>query len=595
MPDRMYPPVRHYQRGAAVVKPKNMKGTLRRLLEMTRGHRRGLGWVLLLSALTSVSAIGSPVVIGEAVNRIYARSAAAGMIALLCAFYIGDWLVRFLQQFLMASIGQKLILHIRKTIFGAMQRLPLSYFDRRQHGELMSRLTNDVDNISTTISDSLSQLMTYFFTVTGIFIVMLSKNIPLTLVALASVGLVSLLTFVITRRTRKLFAKQQAILGRLNGQIEESVSGLNIVKAFGREDDMTESFDDTNSQYCAVATRAQIWSGYLMPITNVINNLSYVFIAVISGFMALRGEITVGLVSSFLLYSRQFSRPFVEIANLYNTFQTAVAGAERIFEVLDEQPEPADRPGALPLGAERGHVEFKNVSFGYKPGEPVIRDFSLDIPAGTRVAIVGPTGSGKTTLINLLTRFYDVGSGAILLDGHDLRDYRLRELRSAFGVVLQDTSLFGISVTDNIRYGRPGTPPEKVRAAAAASGADGFISRLPHGYDTVLEQDGAELSQGERQLLTIARAILADPPILILDEATSSVDTVTERKIRSAVLALTRGRTSFMIAHRLSTIVDSDLIVVVEGGRIAERGTHAELMALGGHYAQMYRTQTAGL
>lgn len=595
MDDRAYPPVRKMQRGAAAVKPKNMKGTLRRLLELTRGHRRGLGWILLLSALVSASAIISPLVIGKAVNRIYAGSSALGILALLCGLYFGDWLVRFLQQYLMASIGQRMILHVRVSLFDSMRNLPLRFFDRSQHGELMSRLTNDVDNISTTLSDSLSQLMTYCFTVLGIFLVMLRESLPLTGVALISVGLVCLLTWVITRHTRKLFARQQAILGQLNGQIEESIAGLSLVKAYGKEADMIDRFEDANVRYCDVATRAQIWSGYLMPITNVINNFTFVAIAVLSGILAVRGQITVGLVSSFLLYSRQFSRPFVEIASLYNTFQTAVAGAERVFEVFDETPEPPDKPDALPLAHPAGRVDFQNVAFSYHAGTPVIRDFSLSIPAGTRVAIVGPTGSGKTTLINLLTRFYDVDAGNILLDGRDLRDYRMTDLRSAFGVVLQDTALFGISVADNICYGHPGTTREKIRQAAEAAGADGFIRRLPRGYDTVLSQDGAELSQGERQLLTIARAILSDAPILILDEATSSVDTVTEQKIRQAMLRLTAGRTSFMIAHRLSTIVDSDLIVLVEDGKITEQGTHAELMAHDGHYAEMYRTQTDGV
>lgn len=595
MDDRVYPPVRKIQRGAAAVKPKNMWGTLRRLLDLTRGHRRGLGWVLLLSALVSASAIVSPLVIGKAVNRIYAGSSALGILALLGGLYFGDWLVRFLQQYLMASIGQNMILHVRVSLFDAMRALPLRFFDRSQHGELMSRLTNDVDNISTTLSDSLSQLMTYCFTVLGILIVMLRESLPLTGVALASVGLVCLLTAVITRHTRKLFARQQAILGQLNGHIEESIAGLPLVKAYGKESDMTRRFEGANAQYCDVATRAQIWSGYLMPITNVINNFTFVAIAVLSGILAVRGQITVGLVSSFLLYSRQFSRPFVEIASLYNTFQTAVAGAERVFEVFDQTPEPPDRPDARPLDRPAGRVDFQNVTFSYQPGAPVIQGFSLSIPAGTRVAIVGPTGSGKTTLINLLTRFYDVDSGKILLDGHDLRDYRMADLRAAFGVVLQDTALFGISVAENIRYGHPTASRQRIRQAAEAAGADGFIQRLPQGYDTVLSQDGAELSQGERQLLTIARAILADAPILILDEATSSVDTVTEQKIRQAMLTLTAGRTSFMIAHRLSTVVDSDLIVLVENGRIAEQGTHGQLMAQNGRYAQMYRTQTAGV
>ena len=373
--------------------------------------------------------------------------------------------------------------------------------------------------------------------------------------------------------------------------MEESISGLTMVKAFCQEENMTAQFEQSNELFCEVATKAQIWSGFLMPITNVINNLNYVFIAIISGLMAAGGSITVGTISSFLLYSRQFTRPFVDIANIYNNFQTAVAGAERIFEIFDEEPEPEDVPGALSLTQPQGHISLDHVTFGYRPDKPVLKDVSLEIPAGTRVAVAGPTGAGKTTLINLLTRFYDVNGGSIRLDGHDLRDYRMQDLRAAFGVVLQDTSLFAMSIRDNISYGRENVSLDKIRQAAETAGADSFIRRLPHGYETVLVQGGAELSQGERQLLTIARAVLTDAPILILDEATSCVDTVTEQHIRRAMLTITQGRTSFIIAHRLSTIRDSDIILLVEDGRIAEKGSHSELMELNGRYAMMYRTQ----
>ena len=573
------------------VKPRDMRGTLLRLWRLTRGHRKGLGWILLLSALASASAVLSPYLIGRAVNRIDAGDPGLELLVILTAVYLGDWLIRFLQQFLMAKTGQEMILHIRTSLFEYIEKLPLAFFDTRQHGELMSRLTNDVDNISTTISDSLTQLLLYVFTILGIFCAMVWMSPLLTVIALFSVLLIFLLTRAVTRRTKVLFRRQQAILGALNGQVEESISGISLVKAFGREQEMVEKFVENNDAFCRVATQAQIASGYLMPMMNVINNLTYVLIAIASGAAAMRGGLTVGEISSFLLYSKQFARPFVEIANIYNNFQTAVAGAERIIEILDEPCEPADVPGARSAKDVRGAVCFRDVSFGYRPDKPVLRHIDLDIPAGTRVAVVGPTGSGKTTLINLLTRFYDVQEGSILLDGHDLREYRLGELRQAFGVVLQDTALFGVSVRENISYGRSGVPPEAVEEAARAAGADGFIRRLPQGYETVLSQGGAELSQGERQLLTIARAVLNHAPIMILDEATSSVDTVTEQHIRQAMLAITRGRTSFIIAHRLSTIRDSDLILLIRDGRIAERGTHDELMELQGEYAQMYLTQ----
>lgn len=578
-------------RGVPAVKPKDMKGTLVRLWNLTKGHRKGLGWILLLSALASGSAVLSPYLIGRAVNSIDNGNPGLYLLAILAALYLGDWLIRFLQQFLMAGVGQRMILHIRSSLFAHMEKLPLSFFDTRQHGELMSRLTNDVDNISSTISDSLTQLMMYGFTITGIFCAMIYMSPLLTCIALLAVLLIFLLTRAVTKRTKVLFREQQAILGKLNGQVEESISGISMVKAFSREQEMVEKFVENNDAFCQVATRAQIASGYLMPMTNVINNLIYVLIAIVSGVMALEGKLTVGEISSFLLYSRQFARPFVDIANIYYNFQTAVAGAERILEILDEKCEPEDAADARSAVGVGGAVSFRNVTFGYRPDKPILRNINLEIPAGTKVAVVGPTGSGKTTLINLLTRFYDVQEGAILLDGTDLREYRLGELRQAFGVVLQDTALFGTSVRGNIAYGHDDVPVEQVASAAKAAGADSFIRRLPQGYETILHQGGAELSQGERQLLTIARAVLEQAPIMILDEATSSVDTVTEQHIRQAMLAITRGRTSFLIAHRLSTIRDSDLILLIRDGRIAEQGTHRQLMALGGEYARMYMTQ----
>lgn len=580
-------------RGGVVVKPKNMKGTLVRLWLLMRGQRKGLGFILLLSAFSSAASVLSPYVTGKAVTAISDGSALFVFLACLSGLYVGDWLVKFLQAFFMASIGQRVIHHIRKTLFGHMKTLPLSFFDSHRHGELMSRLTNDVDNISTTISNSLTLLLTYGFTITGIFLMMLYLSPFLTLVSLAGVGFIFLLTKTITKRTRKLFSKQQKSLGALNGQVEESISGLFLIKAFGREEEMEREFEEKNDALCSVSIKALICSGYLMPLMNVINNFLYVAISVLSGILFVNGRIgDIGLVTSFLLYVRQFTRPFVEIANIYNNFQTAVAGAERVFEILDEQPEPPDRKGALQLAFPRGDIEFRHVAFGYNTDKPVLKDISLCIPAGTQVAIVGETGSGKTTIINLLTRFYDVSSGSILLDGCDIRDYRMQDLRNAFGVVLQDTALFAATIRENISYGHPKACMEEVRKAAKTAGAHIFIERLPKGYDTVLELGGMELSQGERQLLTIARAVLANAPILILDEATSSVDTVTEQNIRRAMLKICKDRTSIIIAHRLSTIRDSDLIILLEDGKIAEQGSHEELMKQNGQYAQMYRTQT---
>ena len=445
------PPARPMRgsRFAPHAKPKDMRGTLARLWGLTRGHRRGLLAVFALSGLVALSPVLSPLLIGRIIDGIDLREPVAVLIGLLLALYAGDWLARFGQQFVMNGVGGRIVRDIRRMLFGAMQGLPLAFFDRRQHGELMSRITNDVDNISSTLSNSLAQLMVYAFTICGVLASMLSLNVLLTAVALLAVAFIFAVTRFITNRTRPLYLEQQAILGRLNGHIEESVSGLAMVKAFNREQASVEQFERHNEAFRATATRALVWSGYLMPVTNVINNVSFVNVAVVSGLLAAQGIVGVGVISSFLLYSRQFTRPFVDIANIYNNFQSAVAGAERIFQIMDETPEPADRPDALPVDDPRGDIRIRHVTFGYDPSRPVIKDLSLDVPAGTRVAVVGATGSGKTTLINLLARFYDVDAGSIELDGHDLRDYRLhgpRGLRRAFGVVLQDPSLFSVSV-----------------------------------------------------------------------------------------------------------------------------------------------------
>ncbi|MFT8357748.1 ABC transporter ATP-binding protein [Bifidobacterium aquikefiri] len=580
------------RRGRAVIKPKNLRGTLHRLFDITAGQRKGFGAVLFFSGLSACSSVLSPLMVGKVISRISLRDPIENALLLLALVYVFDWFVNFAQGYLIASAGQRVVLHLRIALFDALKHLPLRFFDRHQHGELMSRLTNDVDNISTTISDSVAELMVYSFTILGTLTFMMMLSPFLTLVAIIPVILVLILTKVVTTRTRPLYARQQQVLGRLDGHVEETVSGLSMVKAYGREKSVTEQFESLNSELCATATTAQIWSGMLMPLSNVINNFGFLAVCVTSGIMAIRGQIEIGVIASFLLYVRQFSRPFVDIANIYNTFQTAVAGAERIFQIMDEPAEPNDRPDALSVVNPQGNITFDNIRFGYNSDEPVIHGISLHIPTGTKVAVVGQTGSGKTTLINLLERFYELDSGQILLDDKPIQDYRLVELRKTFGTVLQDPSLFEGTIAENISYGNAGAHKADIVRAATAAGASGFISRLEHGYDTLLRSGGSELSQGERQLLTIARAMLADAPVIILDEATSSVDTVTEETIQQAMTTMTAGRTSIVIAHRLSTIRNADLIVVIDHGRLVEQGTHEQLLAKEGIYAQMYHNQT---
>ncbi len=590
MPDKR--PGGGRRHGQPVVKPRDMKGSVRRLTDTLKGDKKGLFMILLFAVLSSAAGIFSPLVIGNAITAINNGNAVLLFILLLAGIYVSNFLVNLIQGILMAFFSQRVTYRIRTRLFNTMVKLPLSFFDTKQQGELMSRLTNDVDNISSTIADSLSQLLSSIFTMIGILIVMIRLSLPLTFAALIGTAAIVIVTKLVTNVTRPLFVKQQRDLGFLNGHIQETISGIFIVKSFGREKKVTKDFEVLNQQLTKTAEEAQIKSGIIMPAANVINNISFVAISVISAELAVQGVLSVGLITSFLLYIRQFSRPFVEISNIYNNLQTAIAGAERIFEITDTLPEPADRENAFELKNPRGDIVFKDVVFGYNKDKPILKGIDLKVPAGTKVAVVGPTGAGKTTLINLLTRFYDVDSGSITLDGHDLRDYKMADLRKAFGVVLQDTVLFAESVAYNIAYGNEETPLEEIKKAARIAGADSFIERMPEQYNTVLERSGAELSHGERQLITIARAILADAPIMILDEATSSVDTLTEKKIQNALLSVTEGRTSFIIAHRLSTIRDADMIIVIADGNIVEKGTHEELLALGGRYAHMHEAQT---
>ena len=574
---------------------KDTRGAVRRLWSYLRRHRAALVIIGLLVILTSAANLVGPYLIGIAVDDYILPGDLPGL-ARLCllmlAVYAAASLLTWLQIYLMAAVAQRTIRDIRTDLFDRLQALSLRYFDQHAHGDLMSRLTNDVETINTVLSESATQLISSVLTLFGAAGMMLWLNPRLGIISIVAVpSLMFVLTRQVGARTRAGFRRQQATLGTLNGLIEETVSAQRVVKAYHREATNIAEFDVANKELRAAANQAQIYAGLVGPMMNVVNNLGLAIVAGIGGWMALQGLATVGTIASFINYTRQFGRPLNEIANLYNLIQGAIAGAERVFEVIDELPEMVDAPDAQPLGVLRGEVQVEDISFAYEPGVPVLKHVSLHATPGQIIALVGPTGAGKTTIVNLLTRFYDIDAGRICIDGHDIRDVRKDELRRQLGIVLQDSFLFSESVMDNIRYGRLDATDEEVIAAARLANADQFIHRLPLGYETPLSERGSNLSQGQRQLLAIARAILADPRILILDEATSSVDTRTEQHIQEAMLRLMTGRTSFVIAHRLSTIRNADQILVVNHGEIIERGTHTELLAQRGFYHHLYTSQ----
>ncbi len=594
------PPLRpggaHRLRGP-VVKPKNFKGTLKRLWDYFGHERKMLGLIFFFIIIDAILMLLAPFLIGKAVDAMSLHSGKVDfnfleiMIVILTCAYVADAALTFLQGWLMAGVAQRVVKRLRDALFRKLQKLPVSFFDSRTHGELMSRLSNDVDNISNTISQSATQLMSGVVIIAGSLIMMVYLSPVLTLASLITVPLVFLLTKTIAKRTSVLFKNQQIQLGQLNGHIEETISGIEVVKAFNHEDKVITEFDVVNKKLRDVGLKAQIWSGFLMPIMNVINNLGFAIVAVIGGILAVKSLITVGAIASFLTYSRQFVRPLNDLANIFNILQSGVAGAERVFEVIDEQEEPADRPHAIALEHPKGHVVFENVSFGYRSDVPILKNVSFEAEVGSSTALVGPTGAGKTTIVNLLTRFYDVTEGRILLDGRDIRDYTRDSLRKCFGFVLQDTYLFSGTIKENIKYGNPDATDEDVEQAARMANAEVFINRLPNQYDTVLSENGGNLSQGQRQLLAIARVMLAKPALLILDEATSSIDTRTELHIQEALLKLMAERTSFIIAHRLNTIRDADTIMVIDNGQIIEKGNHDVLINAQGRYYQMFFNQ----
>jgi ATP-binding cassette subfamily B multidrug efflux pump len=584
--------------GRKPVKPKQMRATMLRLWRYFGSERKRLIVIFAFVIATSLLAVAAPYLIGSAIDAMSAADDGGvdfGLLEIillvLIAAYVSEGALSFLQSWLMAGLSQRVVKQLRGSLFGKLQKLPLRFFDSRSHGELMSRVTNDIDNVSNTVSQSTVQLMSGFIGIVGSLVMMLVLSPLLTLATLITVPLVYLLAKFVTSRTGVLFKDQQAQLGKLNGHIEETITGLQVVKAFNHEAKSIQQFEEVNGKLLQVSLKAQIWSGFLMPLLGVINNIGIATIAIVGGVMAVNGHLSVGLIASFVGYSRQFVRPLNEMAQIYNVLLSGVAGAERVFEVLDEKEEEPDAPGAIVLSNPKGHVVFENVNFGYRQDVPILNNVSFDSPKESSTALVGPTGAGKTTIVNLLTRFYDVTGGRILIDGRDIRDYTRESLRQCFGIVLQDTYLFSGTIRDNILYGKPDATEEEMLQASRMANADAFIRRLPQGYGTELTENGGNLSQGQRQLLAIARVILAKPSILILDEATSSIDTRTELHIQEALLKVMKGRTTFIIAHRLNTIRDADAIMVIDRGKLQEKGTHDSLMERRGVYYGMFDQQ----
>lgn len=621
--------------GLPPAKAKDFGASFRRLFGTLRPERRLILGVVVLAAISVFFSVIGPKIMGNAINTIFegalgkqlsdagvtqeqaiagARAAGntrladllsglhlnptgidfgalGGVLAFLIGVYLLSSLFSWIQGWIMAGVTQRTVLRLRLEVDQKLGRLPLKYFDSHPRGDLLSRVTNDIDNIGQSLQQSLTQLMTSLFTIVGVLIMMLLISPILAVISLLAVPVSLLVTVFIVKRSQQQFVAQWASTGALNGHVEEMHAGHSIVKAFGRQREAIEVFDRENAKLYDASRRAQFISGIIQPAMTFISNLAYVAIAVIGGLRVASGQMSLGDVSAFIQYSRQFTFPIIQVASIVNVLQSAVASAERVFELLDEPEESADPVHATPLHEPSGAVVFDDVSFRYLPDQPLIDDLSLEVPAGATIAIVGPTGAGKTTLVNLLMRFYEIDGGRITIDGIDTRQMTRDDLREAFGMVLQDTWLFHGTIRENIAYGRLGASDEDLHAAAEAAHVDHFVRTLPDGYDTVIDDDATNVSAGEKQLLTIARAFLADPAILILDEATSSVDTRTEVLIQRAMARLMKNRTSFVIAHRLSTIRDADTILVMNKGSIVEQGTHDQLLAKGGFYAELYNAQ----
>jgi len=634
-----------------IVKAKDFKGTLKRLLSYLKPQRTNFILVFLFAIISTIFTIVGPKISGWAITRlgegimnkygliqlhlqqskiatlIQDNPAAAQspkvikglaqikdatakimnvnggqidftyiqhIILLLLGLYLVSTVFGFLQQYIMAGVAQKTVYNMRREVEEKLSKLPLKFFDSRTHGEILSRVTNDVDNISTTLQQSLTQLITAIVTIIGIIVMMLTISPLMTLVVILTLPLYIVVTAFVAKKSQKHFAAQQKEIGALNGHVEEMYTGHKIVKSFGHEKDSIEEFKKINDRLYNAGWKAQFISGIIMPMMRFVSNIGYVVVCVVGGFLATQGRINIGDIVAFIQYSNQFTQPIVQTANIANIIQSTVASAERIFELLDEVEEIAESSDSKVIEIPKGEVKFENVDFSYKSDEPLITNMNLDVRRGHTIAIVGPTGAGKTTLVNLLMRFYEIDAGKITIDGIDIRDIKRGALRSMFGMVLQDTWLFNGTIMQNIAYGREGATDDEVMKAARAAHAHHFIKTLPDGYNTILNEEASNISQGQKQLLTIARAILANPTIMILDEATSSVDSRTEVYIQRAMTELMQNRTSFVIAHRLSTIKDAKLILVMNKGSIIETGNHIELLAQDGFYADLYNSQFSG-
>ena len=587
-------------------KAKDFKGTVSKLLKYLKPYRISIITVLVFAIGSAAFSIIGPKILGKATTKLFEGlvSKVSGevgaaidftyignIIALLLVLYVISAVFSFIQGFIMSGVAQKVSYNLRKEIAEKINRMPLKYFDKMTHGEVLSRVTNDVDTVSNTLNQSLSQMLTSITTLIGVLIMMLSISVTMTIAAIIIIPISGILIALVVKKSQKYFKEQQNFLGHVNGHVEEVYSGHNIMKAFNGEDAAVEEFNKLNDTLYNSAWKSQFLSGMMMPIMTFIGNLGYVMVSILGGYLAVKKTIEVGDILSFVQYIRSFTQPIAQTAQIANVLQSTAAAAERVFEFLEEEEEIEDIKNPVSINEIEGEVTFKDVHFGYNEDKIIINDFSSKIKPGQRVAIVGPTGAGKTTIVKLLMRFYELNSGEILLDNHNINDFKRSDLRKVFGMVLQDTWLFSGSIMENIRYGNLNATDEEVIEASKAAHVHHFVKTLPDGYNMELNEDASNVSQGQKQLLTIARAILADPKILILDEATSSVDTRTEVLIQKAMDNLMKNRTSFIIAHRLSTIKDADLILVMKDGDIVEQGTHNELLSKKGFYASLYNSQ----